>query len=70
MTDITCRIIVMKDRQYYQGVAMFADGQKLYRFSPHAYDAKKFKTTEKAHKVAREIGGYVRMFDALSGDMI
>ena len=60
----------MKDNQYYSGVAVFANGNRLYRFSPHAYDAKKFKTLERAHKVADRIKGYVRLFDALNGEMI
>ena len=70
MTDITCSIVVMKDRRFYSGVAIFANGAQMYRFSPHMYDAKRFKKLEKAHKCARQIGGYVRIVDRLNGEII
>ena len=70
MTDITCRTVVMKDSQYFVGVAMFEGGTMIYRFSPHVYDAKRFKSLEAAHRVAKRIGGCVKLFDALNGEMI
>ena len=70
MTDITCRIIVAKGKEYYCGTAMFENGKEIYRFSPYMYDAKKFKTLERAHRTAVRIGGHVRLFDALTGELI
>lgn len=70
MTDITCRIIVAKDKEFYMGQAQFPDGRVLYRFSPHMYDAQKFKNSKKAHEVAKSIKGKVCMMDALRGELI
>ena len=70
MTDITCRIIVAKGAEYYTGTAVFPDGTEKYRFSPHVYDAKRYKNLERAHRTAKRIGGCVRLFDALNGELI
>ena len=69
MTDITCRIIVMKGSQFYSGVMNYG-GTRIYRFSPHMFDAKRFHTLEKAHHTAKIIGGCVRLMDALNGELI
>ena len=70
MTDITCRIIVMKDNRYFRGAAVYANGNVMYRFSPHVYDARKFKTLESAQRIAGKVNGCVRLFAALNGEII
>lgn len=69
-TDVTCRIIVMKGTEVFRGTTVWSDGQVQYRFSPYLFDAKGFRTLQKAHRMAKRIGGYVRLFDALRGELI
>lgn len=69
MTDITCRIIVMKGNEFYSGSCKYGD-KMIYRFSPHMYDARRFRTLEKAHNKAKAIGGRVRLMDHLNGELI
>ena len=70
MTDITCRAIVMKGNEFYRGQYVFPNGKTIFYFSPNRHDAKAFKTLEKAHEKAKQIGGYVRMLDALNSELI
>ena len=70
MTDITCRIIVMKGKLFYTGTTVFPNGTETYKFSQHMYDAKKYRSLERAHRTAKRIGGCVRLMDALNGELI
>lgn len=70
-TSVTCEAIVMKDGEFFQGIADFLGGtRKFYKFSRYMFDAKRFKTPEKAKDAAEKIGGVVRFFDALNGNLI
>ena len=72
MTDITCRMIVQKGKQYFMADANYHTGTDKYRpvFTQYAYDAMRFMDEKKAHEKAKELGGRVRLFDALNGDFI
>ena len=70
ITDITCRAIVMKGNEFYRGQYEFPNGKTIFYFSQHRHDAKGFKSIEKAHEKAKQIGGYVRLFDALNSELI
>lgn len=70
MTDITCRAVVMKGKEFYRGQYLFPNGQRMFYFSPNRHDAKAFKTLEKAHEMAKSVGGCVRLFDALNSELI
>ncbi len=68
-TDSFDRIIVEKDRMYVRNGPLL----KMYApkwepdLTPHRWDAKPFSSHSIANKIARKIGGRVRMFDTLEG---
>lgn len=61
------RPIIEKDGRYFTGEAHYEGGKTLYRFSPSAFDAKRFKFSSDARRKAKAIGGRVLWFDILDG---
>ena len=71
MTDITCRFIVQKGTMFFQADSRYLFGTDWKPvFSQYVYDAKAFKDEKHAHEKARAIGGRVRIFDALNGELL
>ena len=71
MTDITCRMIVQKGNEFYVGDKTYEYGEKRFPvFSPYVFQAKQFRNDKQAHEKAKDVGGKVRMFDKLNGDLI
>ncbi len=62
------RIIVEKNRRYVRsgkGTGS-AEGWKP-DWTPHVWDAKQYKSADRARKDARKVDGRVRVFDTLNG---
>ena len=71
MTDITCRMIVQKGNEFYVGDKIYEFGEKrIPVFSQYVFQAKHFRNDKQAHEKAKAVGGRVRMFDKLNGELI
>ena len=64
MTDITCRFIVQKGRQF-----LMTEMRGRAVFSQYVYDAKAYHHEEDARNAAKAVGGRVRIFDALNYEL-
>ncbi len=61
--------IVKKSGEYFTGEVSYCHQAPLFRFSPSAYDAKRFKTVRDARAKAKAIGGEAWFIDKLHGDV-
>lgn len=61
--------IIRKGTVYFSGEVNYCGHPPFFRFSPHAYDAKRFKTLKRARNKASMIGGTVVWFDPIHGSV-
>lgn len=70
-SESVCRIIVQKGNLYFQADSRHLFGTRcLPVFSQYIYNAKAFKDERKAQEKAKAVGGVVRLFDAINGEII
>lgn len=71
MSDLTCTYLVKRGKEYFMADASYLMGSvKHERFSVSPYDARRFKSREKAMEKAKKINGVVVLFDRLNGELI
>lgn len=61
--------IIRKGTVYFSREVSYCGQPPFFRFSPHAYDAKRFKTLKRARNKASMIGGTVVWFDPIHGSV-
>lgn len=65
----TWQPIIRKSGEFFTGEVIYCHTTLMFRFSPSAYDAKRFKTVKDALRKAKTMGGEVWFIDKLHGDV-